>query len=217
MEVVMAFLWILAAIGAIVGIVLLAVAFATKQKLKMPLIVLGVSVGMFLLSFAYVAAWDAHEDAVAQEQYEQKVAIDKKMDKKFDKAYDEFHTSALMAGSNAEKLCSKVQKTWGDVIFDDSVTISGKTYTDFNDAIPAEIKSQSAMTTIISAAESDMADQLTIMSKNLTNNRKTKIKKAKKIIKAAQKLDEWATSPTGSYSDYSDHVTEADDALSDLL
>lgn len=212
------FAMIIALVVVVVGIVLLIVAYATKQKIKAPLVVMLVGVVIGVLSIGAVAAYSAHAEKVRQEEIAEAKIVRKQMDKKFNKSYSSLKLDAYSAATTAEDLGNKVQSAWNDAIFEDSgATVAGKKYTDFNKAVSAVFDDQSDKLSTISDAEDSMNSDIKSMAKNQTKNTKNKLSKAQKIVKAVKKLDRIVTNPTGNISDFSSSFSEADTAVADVV
>ncbi|MFD1440489.1 hypothetical protein [Lacticaseibacillus hegangensis] len=210
-------LLVIALIASVAGFVLVLVAFVQKRPMKRALIVLGSSLAVLLLSFAGLGIYQAHEDQVAAEKARVARAERKKLDKEFHSTYHDMGVAAYTAAGSAEDLADKVQSTWGDAIFDDGgATVAGKQYTNFNDAIPALLVSESDTITKITDAEDEMDTALSQMKKYQTKNTKDDYAKSKELVREVKKLDSMATSPTGSYQDYGSNFNDQDTKVADL-
>lgn len=206
---------LLGVIALIVGIVLMIVAYATKQKLRPALIVMGVSAVVIVLGSSGIGL-AAHQQEVAAQRERVAQAKEEKADNKaFDQSHSELMAASYLAGTAAENLGNKINKAWNSAIFDDGgAVVGGKHYTDFNDAIAAVLSSDTKDAEDISTAEDKLDSALAIMRKRVTPKNKQKLADAEQLASAVKKLDNIVTSPSGNLESFNQHFSDADQAVS---
>lgn len=209
---------IISTITVLVSFILTIVSFVMKRSVKRPAILLLIGLCVFGADVLGIVKSVEHEQAVEQAQIEAQEAQDAKDDKKFNSAYSKMMAGAYVSAASAETLANKINSTWHDAIFNDAgATVAGKQYTDFDTAIVKLVASETKLTKSISDGNDAMDDALSTMNEYVTDNTSSKLSKAKKIIKQTKKLNEMATSPSGSYRTYGDNFSEQDDTVSDLI
>ncbi len=119
MDLFVGFTLIAAIIVLIVGIVLLAVAYATKQKLKPPLIVVGVAVAMFVIGFGAAGIYNHHVEQQQAEARKIRAKLAEEDNQKFSFARTDFGNGAAKSAGAAEDLANKISSAWNDAIWED--------------------------------------------------------------------------------------------------
>jgi hypothetical protein len=220
MDVFLVFTLLIGVVVAIVGAVLFIIDYAKNQPKKISLRVIGIGLAISIISFGGIELYVKHEDAVAAQQAAEKEE-QAAMDKKSKKAFSDLKANAIMICMSTETVGNKYLEIWHDTIFDDSATVAGKTYTDFNDAVPAQetVYENDGTLDKIQSEQDDMNADLKTMEKNKTNNstNKENYATAQKQVKAVNKFVRVVTSPSGTYSDYSSTINDSDTETSDLL
>lgn len=205
---------------ALVGLVLLIVDIVKKAPQKVSRWVLGVGVGLFVLTFSGFYLVAQHEANVAAAQRAAKQRKTKQMNKRFKDADTTVVMEGVAASMAAEKIGNQYLSVWYDAIWDDAgVTVDGETYTDFSDAVNAQETAyeNDSTTSDLQDTQAKMNAAFETMTRNKTKKNAALYQKAKRQVAAVNKFVRLATDPSGSYSDYSDDLHDADSTTSDSL
>ncbi|MCO7175572.1 hypothetical protein ACFP7A_00735 [Sporolactobacillus kofuensis] len=159
----------------------------------------------------------AHEKAVAVQAKAAKAEKQKKKD--FSGAYDLFVGFATTTAQDAEEIGGKYHDVWQKTIFDDSVTIKGKRYTDFNDSIQAQYDVFEANGKNKDAKEAfdSMKVQFDIMTDSLTLANQAKYDDAKKLYDLVSKFYNLSIDPSGTLQSYTEDFNQYDNDVASQL
>lgn len=150
-----------------------------------------------------------HDAKIAKAAAE-KLAIKHKKEK-FNYNYKFFKEDAIELALGAESVGDKFYDVWRKAIFEDSVKVGGKTYTDFNKALTAqyaEFAKNNKLSDLENAISSTKSDYKTL-EKNVTSDNKSKFDAAKSYYNALMKFVNIAKDPTGNFDTFSDNYNNA--------
>lgn len=152
---------------------------------------------------------------VKQKQIRQ-ANIKKQKETNFANNYSNIKYYASKTGIVAEKVGNKYSSVWHDAIWDDSVTVNGKSYTDFSKAVSAQTEAY-----VLDGTISKMDDNLkklnstySSLQKNVTSKNEAKLTTAKQTVKDTRNFVKIVENPSGNYSTFNDNLSDADSTLS---
>jgi len=160
-------------------------------------------------------AYGTNAYLVKQEQL-RLAKIKKNKESNFASNYSSINYYASKTGIVAEKVGEKYSTVWHDAIWNDSVTVNGKSYTDFNKAVAAQTEAY-----VLDGTMSKMDDNLkklnstySDLQKNVTDKNVEKLATAKQTVKDTREFVNTVENPSGNYSTFNNNVSDADSALS---
>lgn len=166
---------------------------------------------------------DRNAKAVAREKVvtaQAKAAkAEKQKEKDFSGAYNLFTSFATSTAQDAEEIGGKYHDVWQTTIFDDRVTIKGKTYTDFNDALQAQydVFEANGKNKDAQDAFDSMKVQFRILTESLTSANQAKYDDAKKLYDLVSKFYNLSTDPSGSLQSYTEDYNQYDNDVASQL
>jgi hypothetical protein len=186
-------------------------------------IILGSIIGVIVL--AVIIIFGANQVQQMQEHNaevaakEKTAALDKKKEKTFNKTLPYFVKFAQEVGVNAEDIGGKYHDVWLDTIDKGKVEIAGKTYTDFNDSLAAqgEVFDKKGDITTLTALYDQTKKYFSTLTKNQTKKNANKYDTTEKLFNTLDKFYSLTTSPTGSFSSFSEEYNKLDSDLASQL
>lgn len=129
----------------------------------------------------------------------------------FDDTIKSFKDDSTALASDAETIGNKYYNVWSDTIYNDSVKVDGKTYTDFNKALQAQNTkylvdgTESNLETSIDTVKDEYND----LKKNMTPENKSKFSEIETYYKSLMRFVNLAKEPTGNFNTFSDNYNDA--------
>lgn len=193
-----ALMFLFGIVVTIVGVVLMIIDYAKERKMKTSLIIFGAGLAFGIVGYAGTDAVDAHQEKVAQAQ-------EKKDEQAFKAASDKFVTKYATIASNSEDLGNTIYDTWGDDIdnsgddYDPDDTLTKVMINNADDimTIDNEVRSEKKLLNIMEAHKNDKYNYSTY----------------KKAYTDLKSLTDLVTSTSGSYYDFGNDFSDADDAV----
>lgn len=175
-----------------------------------------VAIGLFAFNqYQQVQAQNAKITA-----HKKAVKLAKEKDANFTIDLATFLTDAAAAGSSAETIGNKYLSVWNKAIFNDNgVKINGVTFKDFSKALSEQqlvFTTNGAVDKVTNAEDSSKTD-FDKLKKDVTTNNKDKLSQAQSLLDSLLKFDNVATTPTGSYTSYSESFNKYDTDVSTKL
>lgn len=153
--------------------------------------------------------------AYQKNQAEERAAALKAKEDSFNDAEKEFYDYSYKVGTQLQKMDNKINKIWYNAIYNDSVTVKGQSYTDFNKAIAAQFDVWSGDRTSdkLDSNKSEVASYYKKMESDVTSSTNESFSNDKKTYHDLKSYYTLVTSPTGNYSTYSNNTTSANNKL----
>ncbi|MBC1616388.1 hypothetical protein HB904_09320 [Listeria booriae] len=167
------------------------------------------------ISFGGYAFYNHQQEQKAEEAAAKKL---KKREADYKERLSTFPVGVINAMTYAEKVGDSYLDVWQKAVFEDSVTIEGKDYSDFNDALLAQTKLLASEGTIEDAesAKSILALSYSNLKTDIPAKYEEDFKTIKALYNSSMDYINLALSPTGSYQTYSEATSDKKtDALSD--
>ncbi|EFY6840647.1 hypothetical protein H4G06_002309 [Listeria monocytogenes] len=122
-----------------------------------------------------------------------------------------FKDDSTSLASDAETIGNKYYNVWSDTIYNESVKIDGKTYTDFNKALQAQNTknifdgTESNLETSIDTVKDEYND----LKNNVTSETESEFNEVDSYYKSLMKFVNLAKEPSGNFNTFSDNYNDA--------
>lgn len=153
-------------------------------------------------------AYQKHEAA-------EKAAALKAKEDAFNDEEKNFSDYVYKVGNELQTMDNKINKVWYNAIYDDSVIVGGKSYTDFSKAIDAQFDVWNGDGTLdkLKSNKSELDSYYRKMEANVTSSTRETLSHDKKTYNDLKTYYTLVTSPTGTYSTYSNNTTRVNNKL----
>lgn len=180
------------------------------------------AVAIVLFSINQYQQVQAHNEKIAAQKKanaEKKKAAAKQKDKEknFESAYDLFIGYATDAAAAAETIGSKFHDVWQKTIFDGSVTVSGKKYTDFNDSLEAQAALLVDDKDKAIEDFNSMKEQFDTLQENQTDKNAERYSQAKDLYESVSQFFNLAVSPNGTLETFTEDFNQYDNDVASKI
>lgn len=141
---------------------------------------------------------------------------EKEVTAEIDSGWGEIYLGGMLQASQSESYANKISSVWHDAIFDDSVTVDGKSYTDFNDAIKAtQVKYFTEFGELDSYFDDTVttANNVSELIKKYFPEKSDRADDIQSYALALNQFNDEALHPTGSYSNRGSKLGDLESGL----